>query len=177
MAARAPGLAVSVRPWRRGGTALLVVGAVTVGVLAQDPRIGRENALPRHLARGEEFTLPVPELVAFGRVVFTANWTDQDGAGRPLTDGTGRPLTDASQRLAGARAMNRVSGPDANSCAGCHSSPRGIAGGRGDFATVVFQGRSGSISPLSTGRTRFAHEAPWTKPASPLFFRQSATHG
>ncbi len=35
--------------------------------------------------------------------------------------------------------MNRVSGPDANSCAGCHNSPYSIPGGRGDFASVVVQ--------------------------------------
>ncbi|MDX1626862.1 MAG: di-heme oxidoredictase family protein, partial [Wenzhouxiangellaceae bacterium] len=32
--------------------------------------------------------------------------------------------------------MNRVSAPDANSCAGCHNSPR--VGGGGDFVTNVF---------------------------------------
>jgi hypothetical protein len=43
----------------------------------------------------------------------------------------GRPST-------GARAFNRPSGPDANSCAGCHSALYGIAGGGGDFVTNVF---------------------------------------
>lgn len=33
---------------------------------------------------------------------------------------------------------NRFSGPDANSCAGCHNTPYGISGGAGDFVTNVF---------------------------------------
>lgn len=38
----------------------------------------------------------------------------------------------------GRRAFNRISGPDANSCAGCHNLPYGIAGGGGDIVTNVF---------------------------------------
>jgi cytochrome c peroxidase len=40
--------------------------------------------------------------------------------------------------LTGLRAFNRISAPDANSCAGCHNAPYGIAGGGGDFVTNVF---------------------------------------
>ena len=36
------------------------------------------------------------------------------------------------------RGFNRISGPDANSCAGCHNAPYGIAGGAGDVVTNVF---------------------------------------
>ena len=36
------------------------------------------------------------------------------------------------------RAFNRISAPDANSCAGCHNAPYGISGGGGDFVTNVF---------------------------------------
>ena len=67
-----------------------------------------------------------------------ANWTEQEGAGRPLTKGTGTALSDPSQPLVGARAWNRISGPDANSCYGCHNMPYGIPGGGGDFVTGVF---------------------------------------
>jgi len=34
-----------------------------------------------------------------------ANWTIEDGAGRPLTKGTGKALSDLSQPLIGARAF------------------------------------------------------------------------
>lgn len=100
--------------------------------------IGQEHALPRHLADGEEFTLPPSALIEWGSRLFQANWTIQDGAGRPLTKGNGRALSDPTSPLTGARALNRVSGPDANSCMGCHNTPYGIAGGSGDFASGVF---------------------------------------
>src|SRR5439155_23057742 len=100
--------------------------------------IGREVSVPIHLRDGQEFALPLEKLLAHGQLLFKANWTEQEGGGRPLTKGTGRPLADASQPLIGERAFNRVSGPDANSCAGCHSAPYGIPGGGGDFVTNVF---------------------------------------
>ena len=53
--------------------------------------IGREVAVPRHLEDGEEFSLPVVKLIEYGQKLFTANWTVQEGAGRPLTKGTGAP--------------------------------------------------------------------------------------
>ncbi len=57
---------------------------------------------------------------------------------RPLTKGTGTALSDTSDPLVGKRAFNRISGPDANSCYGCHNMPYGIPRGSGDFTTSVF---------------------------------------
>jgi hypothetical protein len=115
------------------------LAAMTV-LVAQTPSssIGREVAIARHLADGQEFSASVSDLVAHGRRLFDANWTVQEGAGRPLTKGTGRPLADLSQPLVGLRAFNRVSAPDANSCAGCHNAPYGISGGGGDVVANVF---------------------------------------
>ena len=101
-------------------------------------RFGREVSVPRHLADDEEFSLPLKDLLAYGKKLFMANWTDQDGGGRPGSKGTGTALADPSQPLVGMRAFNRVSGPDANSCWGCHNAPYGIPGGGGDFVTNVF---------------------------------------
>jgi Di-haem oxidoreductase, putative peroxidase len=101
-------------------------------------RIGREVAIPKHLQDGEEFRIPLLDLVAYGKKLFCANFTEQEGAGRPQSKGTGKSLSDPSSPLIGARAFNRISGPDANSCAGCHNQPFGIPGGSGDFATSVF---------------------------------------
>ena len=94
--------------------------------------------MPKHLRDGEEFTVSLAKLFSHGRLLFNANWTDQEGGGRPSTKGTGRPLSDPSRPLKGARAFNRISAPDANSCAGCHNAPHGISGGGGDFVTNVF---------------------------------------
>jgi hypothetical protein len=123
--------------------ATLVAALMLRVVSAQEPRaavtsIGREIAVPRHLQDGEEFTLPLAEILAQGQRLFDANWTEQEGAGRPLTKGTGRPLADPSRPLTGVRAFNRISAPDANSCAGCHNAPYRLSGGGGDVVTNVF---------------------------------------
>jgi len=116
----------------------MTFGAVTAHVLAQQSPIGTEIAVPRHLADGEEFRTPMRELIAYGARLFSAVWTAQEGAGRPLTKGTGAPLSDPSSPLTFPRSFNRISGPDANSCAGCHNSPFGVAGGGGDKVSNVF---------------------------------------
>jgi cytochrome c peroxidase len=117
-----------------------IFGQVPAGRAAssQSSEIGREVAIPRHLQDDEEFSLPVAKLIEYGKKLFMANWTEEEGAGRPLTKGTGAALADPMHPLVGARAFNRVSGPDANSCYGCHNEPYGVAGGSGDFATSVF---------------------------------------
>jgi len=100
------------------------------------PVIGQEVAVPERLEDGEEFTTPLPQLMRQGGVLFNANWTVQEGAGRPGLTGTGAPLSDSGSPLEFPRNMNRVSAPDANSCGGCHNLPR--SGGGGDFVTNVF---------------------------------------
>jgi len=101
-------------------------------------RIGEERSGYRRLEDGEEHRLPLHELLRRGEAAFTARWTPAEGAGRPLSDGTGGPLADASAPLVFPRSFNRVSGRDANSCAGCHNVPAGRPGGGGDFVTGVF---------------------------------------
>ncbi|MDX1979424.1 MAG: di-heme oxidoredictase family protein [Bryobacteraceae bacterium] len=112
--------------------------AAAAGQPAPGGGIGREVAVPVHLTDGQEFELSVTDLVAHGRMLFTANWTSAEGGGRPRTKGTGKELADLASPLKGRRGMNRISGPDANSCAGCHNLPFGIPGGGGDFVTGVF---------------------------------------
>ena len=97
--------------------------------------LGREVAIARHLQNGEEFTLGLTNLVAFGKKLFEANWTRQEGGGRPLTKGNGESLSDPNAPLRFPRNFNSVSGPDANSCAGCHNVP--ISGGSGDIVANI----------------------------------------
>ncbi len=80
----------------------------------------------------------IARLLVRGAELFKKNWSLEQGGGRRFTKGTGRPVSDLSRPLAGARSFNRVSAPDAGSCAGCHNAPHGIAGGSGDFVTNVF---------------------------------------
>jgi cytochrome c peroxidase len=123
-------------------TVTLAAPAVRAGeasaVSTSSYKIGREMAIPHHLKDDDEFGMSVSELLAFGQKLFMANWTEQDGGGRPLAKGTGKALSDPSAPLTGQRSFNRISGPDANSCYGCHNQPHGVVGGSGDFVTNVF---------------------------------------
>ncbi len=119
------------------GLFVLSISSVLFALPPQsESEIGREVAIPRHLQDGEEFDLPLTKLIAYGKTLFEAHFTSQEGAGRPLTKGTGAPLSDPSAPLVFPRNSNRVSGPDSNSCSGCHNLP--ISGGAGDLATNVF---------------------------------------
>jgi Di-haem oxidoreductase, putative peroxidase len=125
----------------RRRTCLLVAATVALACgagVARATDIGKEVAIPRHLQDGEEYTLPVRAVVAHGHDFFAANWTSEEGAGRPLAKGTGAPLADAGEPLMFPHNFNRLSGPDANSCAGCHNAPFGVPGGGGDIVGNVF---------------------------------------
>jgi len=110
--------------------------AFLAGSLAHGGDLGRELAVAEHLSDGDEFVLPTGELIAHGKLLFDAQWTTQDGAGRPQTTGTGAALADPGSPLLFPRNTNRISGPDANACAGCHNLPR--SGGAGDRVANVF---------------------------------------
>ena len=98
------------------------------------PVIGEEPAVKRHISQADieagHFTLEA--LIEHGRVLFTANFNALDGAGRPELTGKGglrkrREMPDN---------FNRISGPDANACSGCHNLP--ATGGGGEVAVNVF---------------------------------------
>jgi hypothetical protein len=119
---------------------ILVIAAIAAVALASyavtTSKIGQEVAVPVHLQDGQEFQMSVAQLAAFGRTLFTAMWTSQEGQGRPLTKGTGNPISDPTNPLVFPRNFNRVSGPDTNSCSGCHNKPE--IGGGGDIVGNVF---------------------------------------
>jgi hypothetical protein len=99
-------------------------------------KIGQEVAVPIHLQDGQEFQMTAAQLAAFGKKLFTAMWTSQEGAGRPMTKGTGNPVSDPTSPLVFPHNFNRISGPDTNSCSGCHNKPD--IGGGGDIVGNVF---------------------------------------
>ncbi|MBV9200371.1 MAG: hypothetical protein JO320_24365 [Alphaproteobacteria bacterium] len=124
---------------REAGSVLgfLSAGASPGPALAQTANlIGKEISVPVHLQDGKELETSIPDLIAFGEKLFTARWTSQEGQGRPLTKGTGSPLAEPNSPLVFPRNFDRMSGPDSNSCAGCHNTPFG--GGGGDRVSEVF---------------------------------------
>jgi hypothetical protein len=114
---------------------LSMIAAVACAAAAA-AEIGAERAATVRLADGEEYALTSQELIEVGRDLFAAAWTVQEGAGRPFTKGTGDPLGDVNRPLVFPFNFNRISAPDANSCAGCHNLP--FVGGGGDIVANVF---------------------------------------
>src|SRR5215470_9982279 len=118
----------------------MLVAAIVVGTLLSSAisatKLGQEVAMPVHLQDGQEFLMTPAQLAAFGKTLFTAMWTSQEGAGRPMTKGTGNPISDPTSPLVFPRNFNRISGPDTNSCSGCHNKPD--IGGGGDIVGNVF---------------------------------------
>lgn len=112
--------------------------ALVVAVSPAFAQIGQELSSYERLEDGEEFTISLQELIRRGEAAFRAEWTPQQGGGRPLSKGVGAPLSDLADPLVFPRNFNRVSAREANGCAGCHNAPFGIAGGGGDFVTGVF---------------------------------------
>jgi hypothetical protein len=124
--------------WVKLGAAMFLLHVVFAAAVASQggSTIGREVSVAHHLQDGEEFGLPLRTLLAHGEQLFTAVWTIQEGGGRPLVKGNGAPLSNPTRPLTFPRNFNRVSAPDANSCAGCHNFP--VIGGGGDVVTNVF---------------------------------------
>lgn len=96
--------------------------------------IGEEPVIQRHLSPADVAAggMSPEQLFTAGEHLFAANFNTLDGAGRPASTGTGAPR----EALAAPHNFNRISGPDANSCAGCHNLPR--TGGGGDLVANVF---------------------------------------
>ena len=98
--------------------------------------VGETGVLNGHTLQSEidGRKLTLAQIVERGESLFTASFNALDGAGRPETTDVGvnnfRPPHTFPDNF------NRISGPDANSCLGCHNQPR--AGGAADNAANVF---------------------------------------
>lgn len=90
-------------------------------------------------------------VAAHGAALFSARFNACDGQGRPETTSTGE------KRAAGSvPGFNRASGPDASSCAGCHSQP--FAGGAGEFVANVFVNARGTVSAAEMAEAAHINE-------------------
>ena len=96
--------------------------------------IGDAPAVKVHFSQSgiEQGKYTLEELIEHGRMLFTASFNALDGAGRPARTGDAR----FRNRREGVESFNRISGPDANACSGCHNTPS--TGGGGDNVANVF---------------------------------------
>ncbi len=133
----------AVRSVRRGNSRLLLLStaALAAGCWRKSSHEetpftaqGDSGVLGSHLDQRalELGRVPLEQVLDAGALLFAGSFNELDGAMRPETTGTGV----ARNRREGTQKMNRISGPDANSCAGCHSIPR--VGGGGDNVANVF---------------------------------------
>jgi cytochrome c peroxidase len=109
----------------------LLAASLALGV-GDEGLIGERPAIERHVDQRDVDAgrVGLRELTRAGQLLFDARFNRLDGRGRPGSTGAGAP------RGAHQPAFSRTSGPDANSCAGCHNQPR--SGGAGDFVANVF---------------------------------------
>ena len=126
-------------------TILAAAGALAVATVAgcggaaeaaEQVVIGDAPALARHTYQDdiESGRLELDEIVERGRELFVVSFNSLDGAGRPETTDVGDSNTRSPRMFPDN--FNRISGPDANTCAVCHHLPR--MGGGGDNAVNVF---------------------------------------
>ncbi|MER8622880.1 di-heme oxidoredictase family protein [Mesorhizobium sp. M1143] len=101
------------------------------------------NVFPDHHAvvTGKE---GLAGFISDGRILFMARFNLLDGAGRPMATGDSKPTI----RNPVGNLFQRIAGPDANSCAGCHNQP--FIGASGDFAANVFVGAHFSDPPTES---------------------------
>lgn len=88
------------------------------------------TVFPEHDDIGKRY--PLKRAIDDGRKLFSTKFNLADGAGRPLAT----EHTFPTRRSVPGPNFQRIAGPDANSCAGCHNQPR--VGGSGDFSSNVF---------------------------------------
>ena len=96
--------------------------------------IGDAPAVQVHFSQSgiEQGKYTLEELIEHGEMLFTASFNALDGAGRPTRTGH----DEFRSRREGLESFNRISGPDANACSGCHNTPS--IGGGGDNVANVF---------------------------------------
>ncbi len=115
----------------RALAAALALGLAAVAAAALEP--WEEGTVGRPMPFAEARALSPEALTARGAALFAARFTEAEGAGRPLATQSDTPTR---RRRPAAQAFQRLSGPDASSCAGCHNQP--VVGGAGDFAANAF---------------------------------------
>lgn len=88
------------------------------------------SVFPDHEKIGKGY--PLKQAIADGKRLFITKFNLADGAGRPFATEHNFP----TRRSEPGPSFQRIAGPDASSCAGCHNQPK--VGGSGEFATNVF---------------------------------------
>ena len=119
---------------------VIIIAFISSVLLSCEPQvdstiqIGDRPSVVQHVGKDDIVNgkHSVDELIAIGKQIFTASFNTLDGSGNSKT----RIFKDANERDLLQSTFNRISGPDANACSGCHNMP--ISGGGGDNVANVF---------------------------------------
>ena len=95
----------------------------------------------------------LPALIERGRELFKAKFTTADGAGRPKAT---QAIIPTKRKNGVNPPFSRTSGPDSNSCFGCHNDP--IEGGAGDDVANVFVSEGFESAQFDTIDPSFSSE-------------------
>ncbi|HLW90074.1 MAG TPA: di-heme oxidoredictase family protein [Roseiarcus sp.] len=95
----------------------------------------------------------LPALIERGRQLFKAKFTTEDGAGRPKAT---QAIIPTKRKHGVNPPFTRTSGPDSNSCFGCHNDP--VVGGSGDDVANVFVSEGFESAEFDTVDPTFSSE-------------------
>jgi cytochrome c peroxidase len=128
-----------------------LLSAVTLADNAS--QIGDERAVTHHFTEQDLTDASIDDIKRHGQLLFEAKFTTAEGAGRPMATGAEVPV---KNKRAAQQAFTRTSGPEANSCKGCHNEP--FSGGAGDFVTNVFASEGVVNADFTTLDKQFSNE-------------------
>ncbi|GAB4348080.1 MAG: hypothetical protein Kow0026_02200 [Oricola sp.] len=107
-----------------------------------------QEALHGRLGRDALF-----DLVERGEKLFTAKFTELDGAGRAMAT---QAIIPTKRKRPANHLFQRIAGTDANSCSSCHREP--VIGGAGDFTVNVFVNEGFVNADFDTVDPQFSNE-------------------
>jgi hypothetical protein len=132
-------------------SALLTVGAASGG--SWDERVFGPGSHLDFDAIASAGPSALPALIERGRELFKAKFTTVDGAGRPKAT---QAIIPTKVKNGANPPFSRLSGPDSNSCFGCHNDP--IEGGSGDDVANVFVSEGFESARFDTTDPSFSSE-------------------
>ncbi|TCD14948.1 di-heme oxidoredictase family protein [Oricola cellulosilytica] len=135
---------------------VLVCSLITSTTAAGEPA-WTERAILEHVDQeklsGALSSEALHDLIAQGEVLFSAKFTDLDGAGRPMAT---QAIIPTKRKRPTDKEFHRTAGLDANSCASCHNQP--VIGGAGDFTVNVFVSEGFANADFDTTDPQFSNE-------------------
>ncbi|WP_244293912.1 di-heme oxidoredictase family protein [Pannonibacter carbonis] len=151
---------------RRGRDHLMVL--LCAGALMSSGPVAAQSWSERHLDRPLSFdelredlkteaarqdTKRLEELIAEGQRLFEARFIRAEGAGRPMAT---QAIVPTRRKRPAETTFNRLPGPDASACSGCHNQP--VTGGAGDFVANVFVSEGFESADFDTTDPQFSNE-------------------